>query len=207
MFQYLKIDFSTLNLGVPILVRFVPILVRQLVNIGPGQYRYGRIDWLSRSGAEPDCLGGLVRRRRFALLGTRVRAPAPPSRIFPGKSSKSEKIHHRSREEPSDPSSVPFIVRPVPFIVRSVPFIVRSASGSVLFFPFRHSEVLSGPFAVSLWLCWGLEPWSSCCKFSSLTSRAYLRLLRSVLCFDQGDPAYQYWPGPISVRLLRLLRR
>ena len=100
---------------------------------------------------------------------------------------------------------------PVPILVRSVPILVRSASGSVLFYPLWHTEApgpaLSGSFAVSLWLCWGLEPWSWRCKFSSLTSRAYLRLLRSVLCFDQGDPAYQYWPGPILVRLLRLLRR
>ena len=29
---------------------------------------------------------------------------------------------------------------------------------------------------------WGLEPWSRRCKFSSLTMRAYLRLLRRVLC-------------------------
>ena len=123
------------------------------------------------------------------------------------KSSKSEKILDR------DPLCTNFgTIRtnfgtPVPILVRSVPILVRSASGSVLVFPLRHSEVLSGAFAVSLRLRWGLEPWSSRRKFSSLTSRAYLRLLRSVLCFDQGDPAYQYWPGPISVRLLRLLRR
>ena len=128
-FQHLKIDFSTLNLGVPILVRFVPILVRRLVNIGPGQYRYGRIDWLSRSGAEPGCLGGLVRRRSFALLGTRVQAPAPPSPKIFQKSSKSEKILDL------DPLCTNFgTIRtnfgtPVPILVRSVPILVRSAPG------------------------------------------------------------------------------
>ena len=134
-FQHLKIDFSTLNPGVQVIVRFVPYTVRQLVNYCPGNNWYARIGWFGRSGTEPGCLGGLVRRRSFALLGTRVRAPAPPSRNFPGKSSKSEKIHHWSREEPSDPSSVPFIVRLAPFIVQLVPFIVRSASGSMCSFP------------------------------------------------------------------------
>ena len=95
-FQHLKIDFSTLNPGVQVIVRFVPYTVRQLVNYCPGNNWYSRIGWFGRSGAEPGCLGGLVRRRSFALLGTRVRAPASPSRNFPEKSSKSEKIHHRS---------------------------------------------------------------------------------------------------------------
>ena len=58
-----------------------------------------------------------------------------------------------------------------------------------------HSEVLSGTFAVSLWPRWGLEPWSRRSKFRSLTSRAYLRLLRSVFCFDQGAQASSILPG------------
>ena len=155
VFQHLKIDFSTLNLGVPILVRFVPILVRQLVNIGPGQYRYGRIDWLSRSGAEPGCLGGLVRRRSFALLGTRVRAPALSSSKILQKSSKSEKILDRHPLCTNFGTIRTNFGTPVPILVRSVPILVRSASGSVLSFPCKHSEVLSGTFAVSLWASLG----------------------------------------------------
>ena len=59
-------------------------------------------------------------------------------------------------------------------------------SVSVLFF-------LSGilKFSLESLLClfgprWGLEPWSRRSKFSSLTMRAYLRLLNRVLCFDRA---------------------
>jgi len=157
------------------MVRFVPYMVRQLVNYCPGNNWYARIGWFGRSGAEPSCLGGLVRRRLFALLGTRVRVLAPPSRNFPEKSSKSEKIIENPSSEPSDPPSVPFIVRLVPFIVRSYhllydpyhllydPYhLLYAVRRAVCSFP---SEARAGSFVsarsfvfVCLCLCWGLEP-------------------------------------------------
>ena len=100
-FQHFKIALSTLNLGVPILVRIVPILVRQLVNICPGKYQYGRIDWFGRSGAEPSCLGGLVRRRLLAKPETRVQVLALPTPKILSKSSKSAKIEVQETHRPS----------------------------------------------------------------------------------------------------------
>ena len=78
------------------------------------------------------------------------------------------------------------MVRSVPFMVRSVPIMVRRASGSVLF---SLSGILKSYLEPSLCLFgprWGLEPWSRRSKFSSLTMRAYLRLLNRVLCFDRA---------------------
>ena len=78
------------------------------------------------------------------------------------------------------------MVRSVPFMVRSVPIMVRRASGSVLF---DLSGILNSYLEPLLCLFgprWGLEPWSLRLKSSSLTSRAYLRLLRRVQCFDRA---------------------
>ena len=118
------------------------------------------------------------------------------------KSSKSEKIEVRETRGP--------VYRPSRLVYRTsvtftaffclvyclfVLFTRRTASVSVLFSLVWHSEALSGTFAVSLWPRWGLEPWSRRSKFRSLTSRAYLRLLNRVLCFDRADPKACLQPG------------
>ena len=63
----------------------------RLVKYKPACKQAAGLEWLGRSDFEPGCLSSLVRRRWFALRGTRVQAPASPSPKILQKSSKSEK--------------------------------------------------------------------------------------------------------------------
>ena len=162
VFQHLKIDFSTLNPGVQYTGFFVQYTGRRLVKYWISSILDAGLEWLGRSDFEPGCLSGLVRRRWFALLGTRVQAPASSSPKILQKSSKSEKIRGPGDALSSllDILSSLLHLRPVYYLFRpvyciSVQYTGRGASASVLFSPVRHSEVLSGAFAVSLWASLG----------------------------------------------------
>ena len=165
MFQHLKIDFSTLNPGGLFTSLFGLFTSLRLVKYKPACKQAAGLEWLGRSDFEPGCLSSLVRRRWFALRGTRVQAPASPSPKILQKSSRSEKTR--------GPGDAParlhvflaclLVLRPVYCIFWLVYwlsglFTCLGASASVLSSPVKHSEVLSGAFAVSLWALLGLEP-------------------------------------------------
>ena len=111
------------------------------------------------------------------------------------KSSKSEKIEVRETRGP--------VYRPSRLVYRTSVtftafFVLFTAFLSCLHDALRRS-VCSFPLSGILKSClepllclfgprWGLEPWSRRSKFSSLPLRAYLRLRKRVLCFDQADP-------------------
>ena len=114
-------------------------------------------------------------------------------RCQPRKSSQNlqnlRKSRFRRRIGLLDLASVPILVRSVPILVLPyrfwyAPYRYRYAVRRVVC-SFLLSGILAsylGPLLCLFGPRWGLEPWSRRSKFSSLTMRAYLRLLRRVLC-------------------------
>ena len=149
-FQHFKIALSTLNLGVQYTSLFVQYTSPRLVKYCPGSKQAAGLEWLSRSDFEPSCLGGLVRRRLTAKPESRVRvlawsSPQNPPKIF--------KIWE-NRGPVYWTSSLLVALSSLLVILSSLlpfrPVYWTHCVGQCALFPVRHSEVLSGTFAVSL---------------------------------------------------------
>jgi len=169
-FQHSKIALSTLNPGVQYIELFVQYTGPQLVKYCPGSILDAGLEWLSRSDFEPGCLRSLVRRRLFALLGTRVRVLASPSPKILQKSSKSEKTVVRETRCPVYWSFCPVYWTSVQFTA----FLVQFTAFPSSILDAVRRLVCSFPLAVILKCC--LEP--LLCLFGSLGTRTLVSTLQ-----------------------------
>ena len=123
-FLSVEIAFSTLNRPVPVLVRFVPVLVRRPVNTCPGKYWYGKAVCLGNSGLRARCTNSLVVSYSFTTRPTWVRVLAWSFLKNPQKSSKSSKFAMLGERDAKTCIFRTEIGTTVPISVRSLLYLV-----------------------------------------------------------------------------------